>query len=997
MPPAILLLWWIGRRSIGGLGRTTSLVALGVRIVVVTLLLGTLAEPNWRLVGRGVTTIFVWDYSRSMPTELRPKVRQYLERTVAAADHDRDRFALVTVAEDARVQLLPSMRQVPPEEQIRQVFEGGELDPGPLDGTDLASAIRVALAVKPEDTTARIVVFSDGNETEGSLLSAAQTAAGAAVPIDVLRIDTGVTSDVMFSNLVSPRTGRRGQTIDLTMLLEATAPTTGTVDLVVEGSGGDVVFDLDPESEGTGLPVRLDAGTNRVTVPVVLRRSGPISFRAVFTPDSVAGDAIPQNNEALTTTFVSSEGRVLLYARAPIVAEPLLRSLQASQIDVDLRPPVPGHASLTELQAFDAIILFDIAASDLTGKQQEELYAYVHDGGGGLVVIGGENSYGAGGWIDTKVAELLPLKLDPPAKRQIPKGALVLLMHSCEMPRGNYWGQECARAAVNGLSRLDLVGMVELDFSSLGAVTRFVHPLQEKGDGIAINQAINNLTFGDMQDFSGAMRLIYKTLQASDAAQKHVIIISDGDPSPPPQSLIQQYARAKISISTVCVFPHGGAGDVRLMQSIAEATDGEAYLVDGSQGNLADLPAIFFKEAQIVRRTLIEERSPPFAVQTVNVGAETMRGFDGLPPVGGYIVTADRDGLSQVTARSETDDPILAQWQFGLGRVVAFTSDCTGRWCDAWLGWSGFSTFWDQHLRWAMRPSGSANVSLVTRRDGNVERVIVTALDAQGESLNFARFRGRVTRPNFEGGQLDFAQTGPGRYETQFDAGDPGTYLLSLEYQAPGPGETLERGFVQAAVARPFADEFRVLEDNAPLLEQVSSVTSGRVLTGDPNADELFDDEGLRPPVARTPIWLAVAILSIGLFLTDVAVRRVRFGPADLVRILRRGVRRTRGGEAGRIDTLRAARARAQERLAERSDRDAERSGVKFEADPDAAAPAGSPIDSPPSNAPARPAAKPAAESKPAADDEEGGMSRLLAAKRRALRDRENDDESGTG
>lgn len=998
-PVTIVLSILIARKSLTGLSPVVHRVAMAIRIIALVLAAMALAEPSYRLQSDGVSVLVVDDQSRSMPSSSEKVLRTYLEQALQEAP-PHSRLGYVTAAETARAHALPSAR-VSPLTQFQDVVKIGTLDPGPRDGTNLEEAARLALAIKPEDTAARIMMISDGNETDGSLLALAETARTSGVPIDVLPFTYSIDNEIKFDGLIAPPTARAGQTVNVRFSLTATKAAKVRLGLLLNGQP----FDLTPGEEGTTWVADLLPGSNIIPVPVLLPRGGPQEFKAVVEPLDPATDTISQNNSAAAVTFVSTQGVVLVYTMDPAESLGFVTALEQSRLQVEVRNPGSGHESLVELQRYDAVILFDVPAGAFSRKQQDELAAFTRDSGGGLVMVGGPNSFGAGGWIGTPVADALPVRLDPPEKRQIPRGALALVMHSCEMPEGNYWGQKTAQAAVNALARLDLVGVLEYDHMT-GA--RWVYDLKEKGDGTGVAAAIKSLTFGDMPDFDTAMQKGVDSLIPAKAGQKHMIIISDGDPSPPSSKLISQMIAAKISCSTVAVFPHGGRGfgggggsEVGTMKMIAEKTGGRLYVVNSTAG-LGQLPEIFIKESQVVKRTLIWE-GEAVRPTLVNAAAEPMRGISAaLPPITGYVVTADREGLSLITAKGPNDDPIVAQWQFGLGRSVAFTSDAASRWGTAWLSWGQFRAFWDQHVRWAMRPSGSANLSITTETRGDSTRVVVTALDTTGDALNFARFQGRIVGPDGTAQNVELRQSGPGRYEGEFGSGTSGAYLVSLRYDAPktdadGKPAGTESGTIQAAVTRPFADEHRALKDNAALLRQVADMTGGRVLSTNANTAELFSREGLKMPVASTPIWLPLALAAIGVFLTDVGVRRVRIDPIAIARATRRLFSRSKEKSPEQLSGLRAARETARTRMTERTQpaaggESASSASVKFEASAEALSQAPrSPLDraSPEPPPDAGKADKPA----DAKADEEAGMSRLLQAKRRAQQNMKDDED----
>jgi uncharacterized membrane protein/Mg-chelatase subunit ChlD len=987
---ALVLL--IGRRSISGLGGASKWTALAVRFIVIAMLAGAMAEPQWRRESKDVSVTFVLDASKSVPSTLQAEVDKYVEDARAAqlkADPGREgRLGIVTAARESYVQTLPSKLA----RNVEKITIGSE------DATNLSQGLRLAMAVLPEDAANRIVIASDGNETVGSLLQAAEVAKAAGVPIDVLPLSYKYDAEVIVDKLVAPATARRGENMMLRVLVTATKPTAGFLTVTMNGEA----VDLDPDTPGQAARVELRQGPNVMSVPVRALTSGPQKFEAVFEPlrepGRPTGDQIVENNRAMAVTFVSGEGRVLVVGEAPEETQALAAALTEAKIEVEVVTAERMPADLTSMNRYEAIVLVNEPSYNFSIKQQEDLKQYVHDSGGGLVMVGGPESFGAGGWIGSPLEDALPVRLDPPQKRQMPRGALALVMHSVEIPQGVYYGKKVCEAAVNALSRLDLVGINE--FNGMGSV--WVHPLQVVGDGSLVKQRINNLQFGDMPDFAPSLKLAYDALVEADAGQKHVIMISDGDPQEPSKALLQRFVDAKISISCVGIGVHG-VNEQQRMKGIADATAGRFYDVSN---DLASLPQIFIKEAQTVRRSLIWEGTA-FQPAMTGGATETMRGLGQVPAISGYVVAAEREGLALVTLRGKENDPIAAQWQFGLGKAVAFTSDATSRWAGSWVSWANFRQFWEQHLRWVMRPGGSANIRVTTENKGDETVITVDALDASGERVNFANFMGRLALPNGEGQDVSLRQIGPGRYEGRVRTDKPGAYVASFRYVAPGKdGGPPVQGSVQAAVTRPFADEYRALEDNTPLLKQIAEMTGGRVLSFDPAQDNVWDASGLKFPVATRPIWLTTAILAIGLFLVDVGVRRVRVDVPALARGVAGVFRRGKKSGVGEVGALKAAREKARAGITARSSGtisgnvaagpqpppDVAR--AKFEATPDQLRRPTDVALGGPEAMPERPKAFKADQQKKPGEPEEG-MSALMKAKRRAREGMEEDKRDG--
>ena len=902
IPTLGLLTAFIARKSISGLGRSSRVAALIIRLLAITFIVGALAEPSLRKTTEDVGVTVIVDASQSIPVGAQEQIDLYIAQAQPNSRQPDDQLGIITAAENAYIQSSVSRAT----KRVERQFIGA------IDGTNLSSAVSLALASSPKDVASRILLITDGNETDGSLIRASQAAKAQGIPIDVLPVEFAYSEEVILESLQIPANVRVGETITLKVVLTATTPAAGRLLISQDGT----IIDLNPAADELGKIVELNKGRNVLAVSVAVTRPGALTYEAVFEPitalnadgsiTGTRGDSISENNKGSAITFVDSEGSVLIVAEDPNEAVKFEDVLAKAEVKTIRITASQFPTTLPELAAYEGIVLLNQSAYSYSETQQELMRQYVFDTGGGLVMIGGPESFGAGGWIGSPLAEALPIRLDPPQKRQMPRGALALIIHSVEIPRGVFYGKQICNAAVDAMSRLDLVGIIE--YQGMGG-TDWIYPLAPIGDKGAVKRAIQNLSFGDMPSFDPSLQLALSGLMNAGAGQKHCIVISDGDPSMS-RSLLRKFKQAGITISAVGVNPHSPA-DTSTLRTMARVTGGTYYPV--SNNALATLPQIFIKEAQTIRRALIWE-GQAFAPARTGVPTETMRGINSVPVIEGYVVAAEREGLSLVTLRGKENDPIAAQWQYGLGKVVTFTSDVSTRWASAWVGWSGFDQFWEQHIRWTMRPSGNATLRVTTENIGDKTRVIVEAFSADGERLNFADFQARSSTPDGNGVPIEIQQVGPGRYEGEFDTSDAGAYVVNLQYRAPGSEGELLEGSAQAAVTRPFADEFKALQTNLPLLKQVAAITGGRVLPADPTLANLWTREGLKVPVALKPIWLMFAIIGIAIFLMDVAVRRVRIDPAMIAAFFRRGVSKETTSTMGSMQAMSVAKSRASSR-----------------------------------------------------------------------------------
>lgn len=842
---------WMARRNLASLGAGRRAAAMVFRTIVILLLVVLLARPMLVRTSRTATVIAVMDRSQSIPAQKSEAALDFLTQA-AKARAGGDELAVVDVAEAASISKLSSR-----DTSIRRrntTLTGQQ--------SRLAAGIEMAMAIAPPDSATRILLLSEGNETEGDLKEAARTAAANKIPIDVLPLEYRYGSEVLFKRLVAPPRARSGQTISLRFILDSTADVTGKLLLTLN----DKPVDLAPDSPDMAVPVELKEGTNVKTVSIPVGTRGMHKFEAVFIPDDPKQDVIVENNRASAMTYVAGPGHITVVDADNTSSQALMRALQGTDMDVRYVPAAGLPDNLAMLMDTDAIVLANVDCASITYQQQEMLCRYVNDLGGGLIVVGGPNSYGAGGWIGSPLADVLPVDLDPPQKKQLPKGALVLIMHACEMPDGNYWGKEVAISAVKTLSRLDLVGILAYDW---GGTKDWVFPLAPVNDKAKVEAAIEQMQMGDMPSLHDHLQMAYNELVKCDAALKHVIVITDGDATPPSAQLLSDLAAAKITCTGVCIFPHSGM-DSASLQQMASATNGRYYYVKDAQS----LPQIFIKEAQVVRRSLIVEET--FSPQVVYSLSETLKGMmPPLPALDGYVITGPKGGLSQLVLATHQADPLLATCQSGLGRCAAFTSSADSRWAGKWLQWPDFARFWEQVVRWAGKPAQAADCEIFTDVEGQQATVTVEAFDAEGKFLQLAAIEGQVLTPEMKGEPLQLVQTGPGQYSGRFRAPMSGSYIVNLQYRRTGSDDKAR--LANAVVNVPFAPEFRDLSDNAPLLKEISKMTGGRVLSlaSDPNKVNLYEHAGLAFPETHLPLLRPLMLAWILVFLLDVAVRRV--------------------------------------------------------------------------------------------------------------------------
>jgi uncharacterized membrane protein len=890
----ILPIALLARRSWAATSPAKRWGSLVLRIAAIVLLVASLSQPTLVKRGEGLSLTVIADRSASIPLDLRRRSEAML-RAIPAQKKPEDRVGTIVVGAEPEILSRPERDAIVPELSFL----------GDPTATDLASAVQLAISMAPADTANRILLVSDGNENRGSLAKAAQAAAANDIPIDVVLLPYEHKNEIVFESIQTPARTRVGATQNLRIFLRSQTDTSGRLSLRQNG----VPIDLDPQSDGDALLVELKAGPNVVEVPISFDEGGAQRFEATFEPIGENVDTTIENNIGTAVTFVAGGGRVLVVDPSGEESATLVAALREGGLMIDVLTPDRIVDAATTLNGYDAIIFANVPRWAIDPATDRAVRSAVHDMGLGFMMLGGPESFGAGGWMDSEIEKVLPVKLDPPASRQLVRGALALVVHACEWPQANFWAQEVCIAAIRALSRLDLVGIITL-FGMGGSSWHF--PLQEAGDKSAALAAVKSMVVGDMSEFETAVSTGVTGLLGTTAGQKHMIIISDGDPAPPSQQTLQRAKEGKITITTVMLaggLGHGTAGDVANMRMIAQFTGGRYHEVR----NPKQLPQIFTKEATVVTRSLISEGN--YTPQVTTSLSGPLRGVGAVPGVRGYIVTVPRQGLAQtpiLIPAKEGNDPLFAWWNHGIGRAAAFTSDATNRWGSEWTSWNDYRAFWEQTVRWLMRPPSPSNIALRTRLEGETAVVELEAIGEDNAFINFLKSEAVVLDPEGQSRSLDLQQVGPGRYRAEFQASRTGGYLVNVTVPVARDGQTVMSS-VQAAVNIAYPKEFTTVRDNAALLKRIAAETGGRELPlGDGRTIDAFYRGDLEIPRSAKRVWDLMAYLAAALFLVDVAVRRLSIEPGFVKRLLERILGRTEQVGEGTVAAWKTARQKSE-------------------------------------------------------------------------------------
>ena len=433
------------------------------------------------------------------------------------------------------------------------------------------------MALFPKDAARRVVIVSDGNENMGNAMAESREMAEAGVGIDVVPVRYQARSDVAVERISIPPDLNRGQPFDVRVVLNNSAVATTKSDGIIKGQVEVTRKTADSEKVIGREAVELKPGKIVFSLRETIDSPDFYTYEARFIPDDPAQDPVQANNRATTFTHIRGQGQVLLIEDFENKGEFdfLAERLRKENLQVTIRPSDQLFNSLAELQPFDTVLLGDVPREDFSEAQIKMLVRNTQQMGSGMVMLGGPNSFGAGGWTGTDLEEAMPVDFQIKNKQVAPIGALAMLMHGSEMADGNHWQKKIADAALGALGPQDYCGVIHWDGNDQWLWTA-------GGNGIAkitsednrnkMKGRIDRMVPGDMPGFDGTMTTMLNNFNnlPPEVAIKHAIVLSDGDPVGPNNTVLNGFKQAKIKISTVAVGILGGHGQAERTENAVD-------------------------------------------------------------------------------------------------------------------------------------------------------------------------------------------------------------------------------------------------------------------------------------------------------------------------------------------------------------------------------------------------------------------------------------------
>ena len=812
-----------------------------LRAAILTLLVVALAGPMMLRTGAESTTLFLVDRSGSVQDGSSDAAQQWMQDAIDTAGPDD----AVMISDfgggvERRVGPVPA----------GSAGTGPQIDEELIDPTSTNIEAALTHAGSLPVGGARVVLLSDGAETTGHAQAEVDALVDAGIPVDVIPLPGVPAGELRISGLSGPSVTWAGGDEKVTAYVDADRAGTVEVELSVDGDvsemstvtlgdgGAGVSFDLPALDPGFHV-VEVRLGEGDIPDPVAENDSWPLGIVV---------------REAPSVAIVTPEGGD---------SGALQQALEQQGFRPELVPSPALPSSLDELNAWDAIVLNNVPAWDLETSTQEALVAYARNGGG-VVVLGGTASFGPGAYAATPLESMLPVTVKVTDGRDRPRVAVLLVIdRSGSMSYGESTsGAPKMDLAVDGVMTAasalvegDQVGVIAFNDEPAWALP--MTTLTGEDSESLIADSLGELHPDGGTELFPALQVGVDALRNVDADVRHIIVLSDGRSRGAEREsyfrLLEDAGADGITVSTLGL---GYDADTDLLEDLASAGGGRYHFI----ADASEIPRVTFEEARAAgSQSVLRGEFSPVQLVPSPIMADVEIGS--VPALEGYNFAGARPG-AQVVLASDRRDPLLVKWQFGLGRVVAWTGDSGADFAASWATWGGYDRFWGNTVSWALPDPANQQYAVSVTCEG--DRAVFTVEDAIDASPTAPS--ATITIRDQDGSVV----AGPEPL-----AGNDGSIAIPTD-TGPAWEVEVEDGTVaeRHAVSMAAGAEWQPVPGSNHLLHSIAAQTDGRVLTLDDEPASVFEvDSAGRGRQEAISVWWVPASLALVLFLVDIAVR----------------------------------------------------------------------------------------------------------------------------
>lgn len=823
----ILLVEWILYKNRNGLFKKR-LIQI-IRILSVLLIIIALFNPELKKYNTKVTTIFAVDSSDSIKSS-DEDIKNFINEALKDKNN-KDYVGIVGFGQYASLEKSIT-------NEIESINFNSLVDKG---STNIEEALKLSSILMEEDSTKNIVLISDGQQNIGDMLKQSRILNNQNIRLNIYPIENKIDKEVQITEIVTPKYINKGVKTDITIKIDSLNKTDAVLNLY---RNNNLISQLE---------VSINRGENRFIFTDYSDTNGFNSYKAELIPQY---DTFKQNNVAYAGTYINDAPQILVLDNddSGIEIENILKN---SNIDVIRQNVMTAPTKISQLLPYSAIVLADVSVYDLPDNFLNTLESYVKTQGGGLLVTGGTNSYALGGYRDTVLEKILPVEMQLKNESEQPNLGMMIVADRS----GSMGGGESSLSKIDLLKQAIIRSIDNLDTKdSLGIIAFDDKPIwisnfEAIGDNKGkIKDEVSSISLGGGTSILPALSLGYNTLVKADTKLKHIILITDGQAEQSGyNSLIAKMNENNITLSTIAI---GQDADTKLLQNIASKGNGRYY----QSTAFTDLPEIFAKETSLAGRNYVNNRE--FYPKLADYSAIT-EDINRLPILKGYISSVAKP-RADIILQSDKDEPILASWQYGLGKTVAWTCDMDNNWSLDWLNSDEGVQIFKNAISSVLKNNFSNNMDIETITDANKTNLKV----GTKSDKNIKSVKATITDPNLNEISLDLLLTQPEIYEAKFDTQDTGIYVLNIQVEYEDGNVDFTNSLINVNYSPEY--DLRKFYTDEILLKKSAELTGGKIIH---SPKEIFSFNN-QINYSKTNIDIILLIIALILFLFEIAIRR---------------------------------------------------------------------------------------------------------------------------
>ncbi len=728
-------------------------------------------------------------------------------------------------------------------------------------GTNIAVALSYARSQLSDPDKGRIILLTDGIETDDSALLTVRDIAKTGVRIDTIYFSPNSHYfEFQINSVEVPERVNVGETIELTVDVQSTVAGTGILSIY---DNSNIIHQE---------TITLGGYAESFTIDYMFNSGGLHELYFVIESEE---DTVVENNSYYAFVNIDSSSNILIIDgtgnESSFLVDLLGNDNAVSVVGLDNLPN-----STTALQTYDEVILMNVTNSDLPEIFVQLLDIYVSDLGGGLLTIGGSRAYNEDDMSGSALEDMLPVISSTSAR---PLAIMYVLDSSGSMndliagtgKTRFQLAQEGAIASVNELSDRDYFGLV-----SFNSVANVAIPLTPASRKDSIIEDINALSTASGTKYKDGLELAASALKTmSDAYIKHIIFITDGTATDDREAyteVVEGLSDFNITMSGIAIYRSDflSSGVVR---ELTEIGGGRYYYIQ----NAAELPSIMVTESTVSAIEYINEGT--FTPSIANY-TSVVAGITDLPTLDGYYGTLLKEEATMVLSSNE-ELPVYASWEYGNGRVGSFTSDLSGHWSTSYF----------------IDPQGSNliknMVSSLFPEKSMEEKTIITEFSQNNYSStvkittqleNSQTITAKVTNPNGSTVDILLNQISTGVFTGKFETKIPGIYTVAIS-KRNSSNNVLSETYEYTAFS--YSNEYDLFSDSNDgfkLVEEISELGNGKILY---MTDGTFTEEAQVMINTFNPKFLFLSLM-IACFVLDIFARKFKFKwPHEIIRSLK--------------------------------------------------------------------------------------------------------------